>query len=35
LADLTILQDREKLLGTFRDGRLLVDRGMPGLAPMP
>ncbi len=32
LADITILQDRANLLGIFRNGRLLVDRGMPGLA---
>jgi imidazolonepropionase-like amidohydrolase len=31
LADLAILQDRDRLLGIFRDGRLLVDRGMPRL----
>ena len=28
LADLRILQQPERLLGTFRDGRLLVDRGL-------
>jgi imidazolonepropionase-like amidohydrolase len=31
LADLAILQDRDRLLGIFREGRLLVDRGMPRL----
>jgi len=28
VADLTILQDQARLLGVFRDGRLLVDRGL-------
>ena len=32
LADIRILQSQERLLGVFRDGRLLVDRG---LAPDP
>ena len=31
LTDLTILQDRERLLGIFRDGRLMIDRGLPQL----
>ncbi|HEX3723830.1 MAG TPA: amidohydrolase family protein [Nitrolancea sp.] len=31
LADITILQDRDRLLGIFREGRLLVDRGLPRL----
>lgn len=29
LADLRVLQQPERLLGVFRDGRLLVDRGLP------
>jgi imidazolonepropionase-like amidohydrolase len=29
LADIAILQDRDRLLGVFRDGRLLIDRGLP------
>lgn len=29
LADLTLLQDRDRILGVVRDGRVLVDRGMP------
>jgi len=28
LADLTMLQDEARLLGVFRDGRLLIDRGL-------
>ena len=28
VADLTVLQDEARLLGVFRDGRLLVDRGL-------
>ncbi len=29
LADLPVLRQAERLLGVFRDGRLLVDRGLP------
>ena len=32
LADLGILRDQERLLGVFRDGRLLVDRGLARVA---
>lgn len=35
LADIAILQDRDRLLGIVRDGRLLVDRGMPRLSVTP
>ena len=34
LADLRLLQDEERLLGVFRDGRLLVDRGLTRAAPV-
>jgi imidazolonepropionase-like amidohydrolase len=29
LTDLTIMQDSGRLLGIFRDGRLMIDRGLP------
>ena len=32
LADIAILQDRDRLLGIFRNGRLLIDRGLPQLS---
>ena len=34
LADLGLLRQPERLLGVFRDGRLLVDRGLARLAPV-
>lgn len=33
LADVRILQDHSRLLGVFRDGRLMVNRGLPAAVP--
>lgn len=35
VADLTVLQDEARLLGVFRDGRLLVDRGLARRRAVP
>ena len=34
LADLRVLQETQRLVGVFRDGRLLVDRGLARAAPV-
>jgi imidazolonepropionase-like amidohydrolase len=33
LSDVYVLQSPERVLGVFRDGRLLVDRGLSSLSP--
>jgi imidazolonepropionase-like amidohydrolase len=33
LSDVRVLQSPERVLGVFRDGRLLVDRGLSSLSP--
>ena len=35
LADIRVLQTPERILGVFRDGRLLVDRGLGALVKEP
>lgn len=34
LADITALQDRARLIGVVREGRLMIDRGMPTPVPV-